>query len=184
MTVDSAHVYWANGNSATIGRANLDGTGANQFFIFAGNPQAVAVDGVHVWWANAAPFYAIGQANLNGTGVNERFIGTVSAPAGVAVDALAAPSPGPGPSPPTITRLVADVQGLGLPHGIERSLLAKLEAAQRNLDAGHLEAACGSLGAYSNQVHAQSDHTLSGDQAAALIAEATAIRELVGCGAG
>ena len=28
-----AHVYWANGGAATIGRANLDGTGCNQSFI-------------------------------------------------------------------------------------------------------------------------------------------------------
>ena len=101
----------------------------------------------------------------------------------MAVDALAAPSPGPGPGPPTITRLVADVQGLGLPHGIERSLLAKLGAAQRNVDAGRLEAACGSLGAFGNQVHAESDHRLTGDQAAELVADAAAIRELVGCSA-
>jgi hypothetical protein len=183
MAVDSAHLYWANGNSATIGRADLDGTGANEFFIFAGSPQAVAVDGAHVWWANGRPFYAIGKANLDGTSVNERFIPTLSAPAGVAVDALAAPAPGPGPGPPTITRVVADVQGLGLPRGIERGLLAKLGAAQQDVDAGRLEAACGSLGAYSNQVQAQSDHKLAGDQAAELIAEATAIRELVGCSA-
>jgi hypothetical protein len=183
VAVDSAHLYWANGSSATIGRANLDGLEANEFFIFAGSPQAVAVDGAHVWWANGRPFYAIGQANLDGTSVNERFIPTLSAPAGVAVDALAAPAPGPGPGPPTITRVVADVQGLGLPRGIERGLLAKLGAAQRDVDAGRLEAACGSLGAYSNQVQAQSDHKLAGDQAAELIAEATAIRELVGCSA-
>jgi hypothetical protein len=75
-------------------------------------------------------------------------------------------------------------QGLGLPRGIERGLLVKLGAAQRNVDAGNLEAACGSLGAYSNQVHAHSDHTLDGDQAAEPIAEATAIRELLGCSAG
>jgi hypothetical protein len=122
--------------------------------------------------------------HLDGTSVNQRFFSTLSAPSGVAVDALAAPAPGPGPGPPTITRLVADVQGLGLPRGIERGLLAKLGAAQRNVDAGDLEAACGSLGAYSNQVDAQSDHTLVGDQAAELIAEATAIRELLGCSAG
>jgi hypothetical protein len=59
--------------------------------------------------------------------------------------------------------VVADVQGLGLPRGIECGLLAKLGAAQRNLDAGHLEAAFGSLGAYGNEVRAQSDHTLGGD---------------------
>jgi hypothetical protein len=95
----------------------------------------------------------------------------------LAVDALAAPSPGPGPGPPpTITQLVAEVQGDGLPHGTERSLLAKLGVAQRKLDAGNRQAACGSLGAFANEVQAQG-------QAAELIDEATAIRELLGCGA-
>ena len=183
VAVDGANIYWANSGINAIGRANLDGTGANQFFIFAGNPEWVAVDTVHVWWANGSPFYAIGRANLDGTGVNERFIDTLSIPAGVAVDALAAPSPGPGPAPPTITRLVADVHELGLPGGTERSLLAKLGAAQRNLDAAHLQAACGNLGAYTNEVHAQSHHRLDGHQAAELIAVATAIRQLLGCGA-
>jgi hypothetical protein len=42
-----AYVYWANyGTGTTIGRANLDGTGANQSFITAANvPTGVAVDG-------------------------------------------------------------------------------------------------------------------------------------------
>ena len=183
MTVDGAHIYWANGNSVYVARANLDGTGVNQFFIAAGKPEWVAVDGAHVWWTNASPFYAIGRANLDGTGVSQRFIDTLSAPAGVAVNALATPSPGPGRRPPTIMRLVDDVQGLGLPRGTERSLVAKLGAAQRNLDAEDLEAACGGLGAYINQVHAQTDHRLVGDQAADLVADATAICQLLGCGA-
>src|SRR6478752_5401748 len=150
LTVDGAHIYWANSRSGTIGRANLDGTGANEFFIFAGSPDWVVVDGANVWWTNGSPFYAIGRANLDGTGVNQRFIDTLSAPAGIAVNGLVAPSPGPGPESPTIARIVDDVQGLGLPRGIERSLLAKLGAAQANLDAGHLQAACNSLGAYIN----------------------------------
>ena len=38
----------------TIGRANLDGTGVNQSFITgASSPHGVAVDGGHVYWANA-----------------------------------------------------------------------------------------------------------------------------------
>jgi hypothetical protein len=143
VTVDSTHIYWANSNSATIARANLDGSGVNQFFLFAGKPERIAVDSAHVWWTNGAPLYSIGRANLDGTGVSESFIAALSTPAGVAVNALATPSPGPGAAPPTITGLVADVQGLGLPRGTERSLLAKLGAAQRNLDAGGLQAACG-----------------------------------------
>ena len=183
VTVDSAHIYWANGNSGYIGRANVDGTGVNEFFIFAGKPEWVAVDSAHVWWTNGSPFYAIGRANLDGTGVNQRFIDTLSTASGVAVDALAAPSPGPGAAPPTIARLIRDIQGLGLPRGIERSLLAKLGAAQATLDAGHLRAACDNLAAYINEVHAQTNQTLDGDQAAELVGEVTAIRQLLGCGA-
>jgi len=37
LTVDGAHVYWANSKSGTIGRANTDGTGVNEFFISAGS---------------------------------------------------------------------------------------------------------------------------------------------------
>jgi len=33
VAVDAAHVYWTNIDANTIGRANLDGTGANQRFI-------------------------------------------------------------------------------------------------------------------------------------------------------
>jgi hypothetical protein len=185
VAVDSAHVYWANGNSATIGRANLDGSGANQAFILAGNPQGMAVDSAHVWWANGPSFDAIGQANLDGTFVNQRFIGLLSSPTAVAVFVAApGPGPGPGPGPPTITRLVADLQQGGLPPGTERSLLAKLGAAQRKLDAGNRQAACGSLGAFGNEADALSRNRLDSAQSAELIAEATAIRQLVGCGAG
>lgn len=183
VTVDGAHIYWANGDSGYVARANLDGTGVNEFFIAAGNPEWVSVDSAHLWWTNASPFYAIGRANLDGTGISQRFIDTLSAASGVAVNALATPSPGPGPAPPTIMRLVDRVQGLGLPRGTERSLLAKLGAAQANLDAEDLEAACDSLGAYINEVYAQTDHRLDGDQAADLVADATVIRQLLGCGA-
>ena len=44
LAVDSGHVYWANTLTDTIGRANLDGTGANQSFITgASTPVGVAV---------------------------------------------------------------------------------------------------------------------------------------------
>jgi hypothetical protein len=44
-----AHVYWTNNAAATIGRANLDGTGVNQGLVSGGfNPCGVAVDGAHV----------------------------------------------------------------------------------------------------------------------------------------
>jgi len=42
---DGSHVYWANGNAGTIGRADLNGQNANQSFITgATNPRGVAVN--------------------------------------------------------------------------------------------------------------------------------------------
>jgi len=81
----------------------------------------------------------------------------------------------------TVTRLVADVQGLGLPQGIERSLMSKLDIAQQDLKAGHLDAACGSLGAFVIGVNVQSGKRFGAVQAAELIAEATAIGQSIGC---
>ena len=86
MAVDAAHVYWANSGTGAIGRANLDGTGANQSFITgASSPIGVAVDTAHVYWANSGA--AIGRANLDGTGANQSFITGASNPIGVALGA-------------------------------------------------------------------------------------------------
>ncbi len=86
MAVDAAHVYWTNIDANTIGRANLDGTGANQRFITtASSPYGVAVDAAHVYWTNTD---TIGRSNLDGSGVNQRFITAASnSTYGVAVDA-------------------------------------------------------------------------------------------------
>ena len=99
-----------------------------------------------VYWANGGPTGTIGRADLDGTGADQAFITGASVP-GVAVDAPAPPA--------TIAGLIVSVEELGLPHGIERSLLAKLDGAQRNLDADDLDGACGKLGAFINQVRAQ-----------------------------
>ena len=81
-----AHVYWANNATTTIGRANLDGSGANQGFIAGANsPFGVAVDGRRLYWTNAGTG-TIGRANLDGSGVNQGFIAGASDPSGVAVD--------------------------------------------------------------------------------------------------
>jgi virginiamycin B lyase len=84
-----AFIYWANFNSGTIGRANLDGTGVHQSFITgADNPVGVAVDASHIYWANEGFLSGttIGRANLDGTGVDQSFISGAESPAGVAVD--------------------------------------------------------------------------------------------------
>ena len=182
VTVDGAFIYWVNASSGRIGRANLNGTGANQFFITAGKPEWIAVDSANVWWTNGSPLYSIGRANLDGMGVSQTFIDTLSAPSGLAINGLVAPS-GTGPPPPTIRTLAFDVQGFGLPHGTERSLLAKLNAAQGNVDAGQLQAACDSLGAFINEVDAQAGKKIDDDQADELVTTATVIRQLLDCGA-
>ena len=85
FTVNAGHVYWTNAGTNTIGRASLDGTGADQSFITGASfPRGVAVDADHVYWTNGND---IGRANLDGTGVDQSFITGASTPYGVAVDA-------------------------------------------------------------------------------------------------
>jgi hypothetical protein len=103
VAVDSAHIYWARPPEGTgfpcagtypakIGRANLDGTGADPTFI-AGPcdfPTQVAINDAHVYWSN---FFdeTIARANLDGSGDDQRFITPKEAGfsqlRGVAVDA-------------------------------------------------------------------------------------------------
>ncbi len=70
---------------STIGRANLDGTGAQQNLLPAGSVAGMAVDGAHIYWAEPGA-NAIGRANLDGSGVNQNFITGADHPQGVAVD--------------------------------------------------------------------------------------------------
>jgi virginiamycin B lyase len=96
--VDGAHVYWARIDHScerdidpspecihSIGRANLDGSGAEFVFIELGAviPNGVAVDGAHVYWGTGG---TIGRANLDGSGVDQSFITGASFADGVAVD--------------------------------------------------------------------------------------------------
>jgi len=83
------YVYWANqgidGGRGSIGRANLDGTGAERDFITTGNGACgIAVDSAHIYWTNLNSD-TIGRSNLDGTGVNESFIASPTG-CGVAVD--------------------------------------------------------------------------------------------------
>jgi hypothetical protein len=84
-TSADAYVYWSNSNG-TIGRANLNGSSANQGFITgARSPGGIAVDSQHVYWANGSPA-SIGRSNLDGSGVDPDFIVGASNPVDVAVD--------------------------------------------------------------------------------------------------
>jgi hypothetical protein len=82
-----AYVFWASNNAANpIGRANLDGTDANQNFL-PGSPYfapAVAVDGSHVYWTNGTVSGGdIERANLDGSEIITNFV-----PGAVAVRGL------------------------------------------------------------------------------------------------
>lgn len=86
---DANFVYWANQTpGSTIGRAKINGTGANNAFITGINqPRGVAVDSKFIYWAEGgAGTPSIGRANLDGSGVNHQFITTnVTNPVGIAV---------------------------------------------------------------------------------------------------
>ena len=60
-----AYVYWTN-NNGTIGRAELDGTGADQAFITGPTtPFGVVVDAKHVYWTDDTE-NAIGATPVEG----------------------------------------------------------------------------------------------------------------------
>ena len=52
VLVSTQAIYWANANTGTLWRANLDGSGAGQLISGADAPTGVAVDGAHVYWTN------------------------------------------------------------------------------------------------------------------------------------
>jgi hypothetical protein len=90
LLADKAHgnfVYWANSTSpGSIGRAKINGTGANNSFIPGlDQASAVAVDSRFIYWSEPN---RIGRANLDGTGVNPDFVTTgVTNALGIAVTA-------------------------------------------------------------------------------------------------
>ena len=82
------------------------------------------------------------------------------------------------PRPPVaqqIQSLIAQVQSLGLNKGTENSLLAKLNAALASVNRGNTESAREQLGAFINEVSAQSGKKIPAQQAAALTAAAQRI---------
>src|SRR6476469_6064459 len=105
VAVDSEHVYWTNtgrrdelgaplDGGGTIGRAKLNGEDAEEVepaFIcgeeaaqpgkrLASNPQGIAVNATHIYWANAAedgPLRTISRAAIGGGGVEGEFVPSV-----------------------------------------------------------------------------------------------------------
>jgi hypothetical protein len=86
-TQAGAYVYWTSGGTASVGRANIDGSAVSQVFVGGvTDPIGVAVDGQYVYWSNNS-IDTIGRANLDGTGANQSFITNANSPKGLAVDA-------------------------------------------------------------------------------------------------
>lgn len=95
VAVDSEYVYWTSpapagqGGEGKIGRARLDGSEPPEpgFVATAGQPHGIAVNGTHIFWANAKS-HAISRAEIDGSGVEPsfRFIGGNEVPQGVALD--------------------------------------------------------------------------------------------------
>ena len=105
LATDSKYIYWTNtgaldkeGNpkdgGGTIGRAELDGNVPSiepEFICGALDPQGIAVNTTHIYWANAAKDFnrrAIGRATIEGEEANQEFIPTQPGliPEGVVLD--------------------------------------------------------------------------------------------------
>jgi virginiamycin B lyase len=92
-----AYVYWANGGCClstpsigTIGRANNDGTQANESFIPRGNNssnnlQGLSVGANDIFWADAQNG-TVGHASIDGSNANDNFIADRRGTGGVASD--------------------------------------------------------------------------------------------------
>lgn len=84
---DGTHIYWGNGTS--IGRAVVDGSGANPAFIpgavTGSGVYGIATDGAYLYWTDGSRY--IGRANFDGSGQAAHFIdlGSNSYPLGIAV---------------------------------------------------------------------------------------------------
>jgi virginiamycin B lyase len=99
VAVDARHVYWTTvpasqripptppSHPGSIGRANLDGSGADQSFIAdAGfSPLGVAVNAGHIYWVDENT-NSIARARLDGTHVDKSIISGTHSPYGVAVN--------------------------------------------------------------------------------------------------
>lgn len=152
--------------------------------------------------------FANAACDLSGNGEGQSFLGSTTATTGPTGDAsfvFVAPTPVPvgrfmtatatdssgtsefseclevQPATQTITDLTDAVTGLVLHKGTETSLLAKLDAAMAALAAGDTKTACNNLGAFINEVQAQSGKKIPAPDADALIKLAEQIKTGLGC---
>jgi hypothetical protein len=91
------YLYWTNygvsGSGGTIGRANVDGTAANENFITGAHaPAGITVNGGYLYRSTFGSAHGIngttiGRARLSGVGVTQHFISGAKSPAGVTASA-------------------------------------------------------------------------------------------------
>ncbi len=79
-----------------------------------------------------------------------------------------------------IEDLIDDIENMNLHHGLENSLVKKLENALKSLENGNDGAAINQLNAFINEVEAQRGNKLTNEQADELIAAAEAIIASIG----
>jgi hypothetical protein len=80
-----AYVFWTDGGTDSIGRANLDGTAAdNGFMNGASAVRAIAVDDRHLYWTEPQTG-AIGRANVDGSDADVNFIAGAGTAVAIAV---------------------------------------------------------------------------------------------------
>ena len=172
VAVDEDYVYWTNPGppageetsfnaeggplegGGTIGRARIDGSGPEplqpEFITGATNPQGIAVNETHIYWANAgtsAGTRAIGRATIAGGEVKQSFIkatGGGTKPYGVALSPNHIYYSGneEGEDNAYIWRFPLDGSGEGIIIGVGKEGVRGLA-----LDAGHVYWAAGGEGA-------------------------------------
>lgn len=146
-----AFLYWNPHTGSEIGRANLDGTAADEGFVsgLSSGVTSIAIDAGHVYWSNRFTG-SIGRANLDGTGVVPNFIAGAGEPGYEGTNALVAIAISGGriywirngdfvETGPSIGR--ANLDGTGVEQGLVRDVNARSLA----VDADHVY-----WGGYSN----------------------------------
>jgi len=93
LPATQAYIYWTNSKNGSVGRAKIDGTGANESFIHSTTGGAVGGAGMtmnkqYLYWtsANGGTATTILRAKIDGTNVNKNFITGAHNPCGMTVD--------------------------------------------------------------------------------------------------
>lgn len=79
-----------------------------------------------------------------------------------------------------LSSLQTTISGMGLPADFANSLLSKIQSIQTAASTGATGAACNQLGAFSNEVQAQSGKNLTVVQANQLLAQLSTLRVAIG----